>query len=48
MHPDDLAQLGLESGEVAEISSARATILGVVEADDDDPAWTGRDEPRLG
>ena len=34
MHPDDLAQLGLESGEVAEISSARATILGVVEADD--------------
>jgi anaerobic selenocysteine-containing dehydrogenase len=34
MHPDDLAQLGLETGEVAEISSARATILGVVEADD--------------
>jgi anaerobic selenocysteine-containing dehydrogenase len=34
MHPDDLAQLGLESGEVVEISSARATILGVVEADD--------------
>jgi len=34
MHPEDLAQLGLESGEVVEISSARATILGVVEADD--------------
>ena len=34
MHPDDLEALGLSSGDVAEISSARATILGVVEADD--------------
>src|SRR4051812_35648976 len=34
LHPDDLRQLGLASGDIAEISSARATILGVVEADD--------------
>jgi anaerobic selenocysteine-containing dehydrogenase len=34
MHPDDLRQLGLTTGDVAEITSARATILGVVEADD--------------
>jgi anaerobic selenocysteine-containing dehydrogenase len=34
MHPDDLAELGLHSGDIAEISSARATILGVVEADE--------------
>ncbi len=33
MHPDDLAELGLHSGDVAEISSARATILGVIEPD---------------
>jgi anaerobic selenocysteine-containing dehydrogenase len=33
LHPDDLRELGLAPGEVAEISSARATILGVVEAD---------------
>jgi anaerobic selenocysteine-containing dehydrogenase len=34
MHPDDLVELGLTTGDIAEISSARATILGVVEADD--------------
>ena len=35
MHPDDLDGAGhCTSGDVAEISSARATILGVVEADD--------------
>jgi len=34
LHPDDLRELGLASGDVAEISSARATILGVVAADE--------------
>jgi anaerobic selenocysteine-containing dehydrogenase len=29
LHPDDLAMLGVREGEVVEISSARATILGV-------------------
>ncbi len=33
MHPDDLTELGLRSGDVAEIRSARAGILGVVEPD---------------
>ena len=34
MHPDDLAALGVQPGDVVEIASKRATILGVVEADD--------------
>jgi anaerobic selenocysteine-containing dehydrogenase len=33
MHPDDLAELGLRSGDIAEIGSERATILAVVAAD---------------
>lgn len=32
MHPDDLATLGVVSGEIVEISSASATIRGIVEA----------------
>lgn len=35
MHPDDVAKLGLESGDVIEISSPQASLLGVVEAADD-------------
>ncbi len=35
MHPDDVAALGLESGEIIEISSPKASLLGVVEAADD-------------
>jgi anaerobic selenocysteine-containing dehydrogenase len=35
MHPDDVAELGLESGDVIEISSPQASLLGVVEAADD-------------
>jgi anaerobic selenocysteine-containing dehydrogenase len=34
MNPADLAELGIENGEVIEISSARATILGIAGADD--------------
>lgn len=34
MHPDDLAALGVRPGNLVEIASKRATILGVVEADD--------------
>lgn len=33
LHPDDLEQLALSAGDVARISSARASILAVVEAD---------------
>jgi anaerobic selenocysteine-containing dehydrogenase len=33
MHPDDLAALQVEPGDVVEIRSPRASILGVVEAD---------------
>ena len=33
MNPDDLVELGLESGDLAEISSSRATVLAVVEPD---------------
>jgi anaerobic selenocysteine-containing dehydrogenase len=32
MHPEDLAALGLSSGDVVEIRSDHAAILGVVEA----------------
>jgi anaerobic selenocysteine-containing dehydrogenase len=32
MNPEDLQALGLESGDIVEIQSARASILGVVEA----------------
>ncbi len=35
MHPDDVTELGLESGDVIEISSPQASLLGVVEASDD-------------
>jgi len=35
MHPDDVAELGLESGDVIEISSPQASLLGVVEAAED-------------
>ncbi len=35
MNPADLAELGLESGEIIEISSFRSSLLGVVEAADD-------------
>ena len=35
MHPDDVAELGLESGDVIEIRSPQASLLGVVEAADD-------------
>ena len=35
MHPDDVADLGLESGDVIEISSPQASLLGVVEAAED-------------
>lgn len=34
MHPDDLARLGLVGGDVVEIISETAKILGLVEADD--------------
>jgi anaerobic selenocysteine-containing dehydrogenase len=34
VHPDDLAQLGIESGTVVEITSGAGTILGMTEADD--------------
>jgi anaerobic selenocysteine-containing dehydrogenase len=33
MHPDDLSDLGLVDGEVVEITSARASILGIVATD---------------
>jgi anaerobic selenocysteine-containing dehydrogenase len=33
LHPDDMAALGLEGGDVVEIRSAHATILGVAEPD---------------
>ncbi len=50
MNPADVAELGLESGDVVEISSPNATLLGVVEpADDVKPgvismahSWGGR------
>ena len=35
MHPDDVTDLGLVSGDVIEISSPQASLLGVVEAADD-------------
>jgi len=35
MHPDDVTELGLESGDVIEISSPQASLLGVVEAAED-------------
>lgn len=35
MHPDDMARMGLKRGDVIEITSARATILGVVETAED-------------
>ena len=34
MNPEDVEDLGLGRGEVVEISSARATILGIIEPDD--------------
>jgi anaerobic selenocysteine-containing dehydrogenase len=34
MHPDDLSELGLRGGDLAEIRSARAAIIAVVEPDD--------------
>ena len=34
MHPDDLETLGVVDGEVVEVSSGRATILGVARADE--------------
>jgi anaerobic selenocysteine-containing dehydrogenase len=34
MHPDDLAALGLATGDTVEITSSHASILGVVEAED--------------
>jgi anaerobic selenocysteine-containing dehydrogenase len=34
IHPDDLARLGLEAGDLAEIRSARAVVVAVVEPDD--------------
>jgi len=37
MHPDDLAKLGVESGELVEIASDHAAIVGVAEASDDVP-----------
>jgi len=33
LHPDDLAALGVREGDVVEIASARATILGVAAAE---------------
>jgi anaerobic selenocysteine-containing dehydrogenase len=35
MHPDDVAALGVESGDLVEITSARSSLLAVVEAADD-------------
>lgn len=35
MHPDDVADLGLESGDIVEIRSLRAAVHGVVEAAED-------------
>ncbi len=35
MHPDDVASLGLHAGDVVEIASAHAKILGVIEEADD-------------
>ena len=35
MHPMDIAELGLEAGDLIEISSARASIYGVVQPADD-------------
>jgi anaerobic selenocysteine-containing dehydrogenase len=34
MHPDDLAELGLRGGDLAEIRSSRAAIVAVVEPDE--------------
>ena len=38
MNPVDLAEIGAKTGDVIEIASDRATILGVVEATDDVPS----------
>jgi anaerobic selenocysteine-containing dehydrogenase len=38
MNPVDLAELGVNSGDLVEIASDRASILGVVEATDDVPS----------
>ena len=35
MHPDDVASMGLHAGDVVEIASAHAKILGVIEEADD-------------
>jgi anaerobic selenocysteine-containing dehydrogenase len=35
MHPDDVVALGVESGDIIEITSARSSLLAVVEAADD-------------
>jgi anaerobic selenocysteine-containing dehydrogenase len=35
MHPDDLAHLGVEAGDIVEIRSAHDTITGVAQADAD-------------
>lgn len=35
MHPDDLSQLGLEEGDIVEIDSGHARVLGVVKASPD-------------
>jgi anaerobic selenocysteine-containing dehydrogenase len=34
MHPADMERLGLQSGDVVQIESARSSILGIVESDD--------------
>jgi anaerobic selenocysteine-containing dehydrogenase len=34
MHPDDLAQIGVQSGDVVEVSSRHGTILAIVQAED--------------
>ena len=35
MHPDDVAALGVDPGDIVEITSARSSVLAVVEPADD-------------
>jgi anaerobic selenocysteine-containing dehydrogenase len=35
MHPDDLAELAIEAGDVVELTSARASILAIAQPEDE-------------